>query len=166
MTEQTPAAPVAAIPSVRRAVTVEASQTRAFDVFTRGFNTWWPREHHIGPGNLETAIIEPFAGGRWYEQLTGGVECEVGRVLLWEPPARLMLAWHITPQWKYEPDPDKASEIELRFIAEGPTRTRVELEHRHFERHGDGGDTMRSQVDSGWPGLLDLYARVAQESNA
>jgi uncharacterized protein YndB with AHSA1/START domain len=149
---------------VRQTVTVKAPVERAFAVFTEGFDTWWPREHHLGEADLKAAVLEPRPGGRWYEQTVDGKECEWGRVLAWEPPNRLMLSWQISPEFAAEPDPAKASEIEIRFTAEGPDQTRVDLEHRAFERHGPGGDAMREAVGGagGWGGGLQRYAAAVQ----
>jgi uncharacterized protein YndB with AHSA1/START domain len=134
--------------SVRKTITVAASQERAFEVYTAGFGSWWPKEHHIGTADMRTATFEPVAGGRWYETGVDGSECDWGRVLVWEPPNRIVHTWQLQGDWGYDPDPAHASEIEIRFIAEGPNTTRVELEHRHFDRHGDGADRVRTGVDS------------------
>jgi len=135
---------------------------RAFTVFTKGFNTWWPREHHIGAADLDEAVIEPAVGGRYYERGVDGSECDWGQVLAFEPFGRLVLSWHLQGDWKYDPDPAKASEIEVLFIAEAPDRTRVELEHRLIERH-DLAEKVAEGVgqDGGWGGLLHLYAEAA-----
>ncbi|HET9144452.1 SRPBCC family protein [Actinophytocola sp.] len=153
--------------SVRKTVTVRASLQRAFTVFTEGFATWWPESHHIGDADLAEAVIEPRTGGRFYERGVDGSECDWGRVLAFEPPDRVVLSWHLQGDWDYDPDPAKASEVEVRFIAEAPDRTRVELEHRHIERH-DGAEDVRSGVDSegGWGGILAGYAVVVTEPTA
>jgi uncharacterized protein YndB with AHSA1/START domain len=149
--------------AVRRTVTVEASQQRAFEVFTAQFGTWWPKAYSIGEAEMADFVLEPKVGGRWYEVGVDGKECDTGRVTVFEPPDRLVLAWHLDARWQYDPDPARASEVEVRFIAEGPTRTRVELEHRGFERHGDGGDAVRGVVDSpqGWSFCLELFRQQA-----
>ena len=148
------------IAPVRKSVTVKASQQHAFEVFTQGFDSWWPRSHHIGSSPMTRAVIECFAGGRAYSEQTDGTQCDWGQILVWEPPQRFVLAWKISAQWKYEPDLSKSSEVEITFIPEPDGRTRVDLEHRHFERMGPGGDSMRQGVDApgGWGSLLDLYA--------
>jgi uncharacterized protein YndB with AHSA1/START domain len=151
---------------VRKTVTVNASVERAFQVFTDGYDSWWPRSHHIGKSPMQTAIIETRAGGRCYSTQVDGTECDWGRVLVWDPPHRLVLAWQITHEWGYEPDLARSSEVDIRFTSEPDGKTRVDLEHRHFERHGAGGAAMRTAVDSpnGWGGLLQLFAaRVEQE---
>jgi uncharacterized protein YndB with AHSA1/START domain len=152
---------------VRKAILVNASLERAFAVFTEGFDTWWPRSHHIGKQPMDKAIIEGRQGGRLYSRQIDGSECEWGRVLVWEPPQRLVLAWQITPQWAYEPDLTKASEVEILFTATGDATTRVDLEHRHFERHGAGGTAMRTAVDApnGWSGLLQMFADKVNGKN-
>ena len=141
-------------------VHVAATQQRAFDVFTNGFGSWWPMEHHVGGEPAVDAVIEPRAGGRWFERAADGTECDWGRVLEWEAPARILLAWHLTPEFAYDADPALATEVEVRFVAEGPTTTRVELEHRGFEVHGPRAVTMRDAVSApgGWTGIMQGYA--------
>ncbi len=149
-----------ALEAVRQAVTVDVPVERAFDVFTAEMGSWWPLEtHHIGEQAAETAVVEPRAGGRWFERAADGSECDWGRVLAWEPPTRVVFAWHLDAEWGFDPDPAHASEVEIRFIPEGDATTRVELEHRGIERHGAGAVTIRDAVSGpgGWSGLLDLY---------
>lgn len=145
---------------VSKTITVRAGQERAFTVFTERFFSWWPKSHHIGDAELADAVIEPREGGRWYERGADGTECDWGRVLAWEPPSRVVLSWHLQGDWSYHPDPAMASEIEVRFTAESPAVTRVDLEHRHLERH-DNPVEVRSGVDSpnGWTGILAQYAK-------
>ncbi len=148
---------------VRQSVTVNANVERAFRVFTAEFDSWWPRSHHIGKSPMTKAIIEGFVGGRCYSEQEDGTECPWGQVTAWEPPNRFVFAWQITHEWGYEPDLAKSSEVEIRFSPVGDTTTRVDLEHRHFERHGAGGASMKTAVESpnGWSDLLKLYvARV------
>ena len=151
--------------TVRKRLTVEAPCAHAFNVFTSGFDGWWPRAHHIGKADLLAAVIEPKAGGRWYEKGVDGSECEWGRVLAYEPPSRVVLSWHLNGQWEYDPAPSHASEVDVRFIPDGPSRTRVEFEHRHIER-SVGAEQLRAGVDSpqGWSGLLEMFAARAKES--
>jgi uncharacterized protein YndB with AHSA1/START domain len=146
---------------VRKSVRVNAPPARAFEVFTAGIGRWWPKSHHIGASELDAPVIEPKAGGRWYERGVDGVECDIGKVLVWEPPARLVLIWQLTADWKY--DRDLVTEVEVRFIPDGAGATRVELEHRNLERYGDRAEFLRSQIDSegGWTGLLELFAAAA-----
>jgi uncharacterized protein YndB with AHSA1/START domain len=147
--------------TVRKTITVAASQQRAFDVFTAQLGSWWPKEFHIGAADMADFVIEPKVGGRWFEVGVDGTECETGRVTAFEPPDRFTLAWHLSGSWQYDPDPAHASEVEVRFIAEGPTHTRVELEHRGFERHGAGAEAVHGSVSGpqGWTYCLDLFAR-------
>ena len=161
MTAQT----ASAIP-VRKSITVKAGVEHAFNIYTAGFDSWWPREHHIGKSPMKRAIIEGAAGGRCYSEQVDGTECDWGRILVWDPPHRFVMAWQISPSWQYEPDLAKASEVDVRFTPLGDGSTRVDLEHRHFERHGAGGDQIRTVVEGpgGWGGLLDLFkARVEQK---
>jgi uncharacterized protein YndB with AHSA1/START domain len=143
---------------VRKAVRVNADAARAFEAFTAGFTRWWPRSHSIGKGPMKDGVIEPRAGGRWYERSADGSECEWGKVLVWEPPTRIVLAWQIDTQFKY--DPSVISEVEVRFIAASPSLTVVELEHRNIDRLGTHAEEVRNKVDgpNGWGGILELYA--------
>lgn len=142
---------------VRKTVTVAVSQERAFEAFTAEFGSWWPPEYHIGKADLADFILEPKVGGRWYEVGTDGVECDSGRVLAFEPPERVVIAWHLNGHWQFDPDPEHASHVEVRFVAEGPESTRVELEHRGFERHGDGAAAVRAGVEGGWVNAMGRY---------
>jgi len=154
--------------SVRKSIRVRASAERAFHVFTDQLDSWWPRTHHIGNAPLEQTILEGRVGGRCYGKQSDGTECDWATVLEWDPPRRFVLAWQVSPAWQYEPDMAKASEVEVQFTPEEGGYTRVDLEHRNFERHGAGADTMRTAVDSpgGWGELLRLYGgRVEQEWN-
>jgi uncharacterized protein YndB with AHSA1/START domain len=145
---------------VRQSITVRVSQAKAFSVFTDGFDTWWPRTHKIGAAELEHVVLEGRAGGRWYERDIDGSECDWGKVLVWEPPSRLVLAWQLTSEWAY--DADLMTEVEVRFVPDGPDRTRVELEHRGLDAYGDDLHQIRDSFNSpgGWPGLLSAYAAV------
>jgi uncharacterized protein YndB with AHSA1/START domain len=138
--------------SVRTSITVEAPVERAFEVFTKGIGTWWDPSHHILEGELAEMVFEPRVGGYIYDRATDGTECRWSRVLAYEPPSRLVFSWDISPQWQIETDHEKTSEVEVRFNAEGPDRTHVELEHRHLDRHGDGWERVRDAVGSpnGW----------------
>jgi uncharacterized protein YndB with AHSA1/START domain len=151
----------ATLTAVNRSVTVRASPERAFEVFTAGFNTWWPIEsHHIGETMAVEVVIEPRAGGRWFERDAEGAECEWGFVTEWDPPHRLVLAWHLTPEYEFDPDPGKATEIEVRFTPQDG-ETLVELEHRCFEKHAETGARIRETVSGpgGWTELIQLYAK-------
>jgi uncharacterized protein YndB with AHSA1/START domain len=145
---------------VRKSITVKASAERAFDVFTSEYDAWWPRTHHIGKSPMTRAILETRAGGRCYTEHEDGTECDWGKVIAWEPPRRIVLAWQIHGDWSYAPDVLQSSEVEIRFTPETGGLTRVDLEHRHIERHGATAAALRAAVDSpnGWTGLLQLYA--------
>ncbi|MEP6494938.1 MAG: SRPBCC family protein [bacterium] len=149
---------VATIEPVRKHVIIEASQERVFQTFTRDIDTWWPRQHHIGTSPLKRAVLEPMAGGRWYSVCEDGSECTTGRVLAWDPPKRVVLAWQITAQWQY--DPDLITEVEVTFTAEGPRTTRVDLEHRNLERYGVSAVEFRKSIDAsqGWGLILSNFA--------
>ena len=142
---------------VRKSIFVNASQECAFEVFTSGIGRWWPKSHKIGLADLERPVLEPNAGGRWYELGVDGSQCEVGRVLVWEPPARLILIWQLTAEFKF--DPNLVTEVEVHFTPEG-SGTRVDLEHRHLERLGESAEKLREAIDApgGWSGLLALFA--------
>lgn len=150
---------------VRKSITVKASPQRAFDVFTSGFDSWWPREHHIGSSPMKRAIIEGWLGGRCYSEQVDGSECPWGSVTVWDPPRRFVFAWQINAEWKFEPDLSKSSEVEVRFTPVAEGMTRVDLEHRNFDRMPAGAEAMRVGVggDKGWGWLLEVYAdRVAE----
>jgi uncharacterized protein YndB with AHSA1/START domain len=148
--------------AVERTVTVEAPAEKAFRVFTDGLSTWWPIESHkIGASECASVTIEPREGGRWFETGVDGVECDHGRVLVWEPPTRLVLVWQISSTWAF--DPALHTEVEVNFIAESPTRTRVELVHRGLDAYGDDAQQMADTfgAEGGWNGLLRAYAAAA-----
>jgi len=149
--------------SVRTSIVVDAPIERAFSVFTDDMGSWWPSDHHILQGELAEMVFEQRVGGHVYDRATDGSECRWARVLAYEPPHRVVFTWDISAQWQLETDPARASEVEVRFVAEAPDRTRVELEHRHLERHGDGWENVRAAVGSegGWMrGLVALAERL------
>ena len=148
----------AAETSVFESIEVDAPVERAFDVFTREIGTWWPSDHHLLEGELAEMVFEPRVGGHIIDRGVDGSECRWARVLAYEPPDRVVISWDINPRWQLETDPAKTSEVEVRFIPEGPNRTRVELEHRNLDRHGEGWEQMRDAVGSGWAGLPEAFA--------
>ncbi len=148
--------------SVRKVVIVDAPQAVAWRVFTQKMGTWWPlATHKIGKASAVDAVIEPHVGGRWYERGDDGSTCDWGRVLSWEPPSRLVLSWDISAEW--QPDPALNTEIEVRFIPDGATVTRVEFEHRRLDRYGARRDEMRRifDVEGDWGRLLAQFGRAA-----
>lgn len=149
--------------SVRASTTVEVSQERAFSVFTEGMGTWWHRDQHILDAELAGMVFEPHVGGNVVDRGVDGRECRWARVLAYDPPERIVFSWDIDTSWKLETDPSRTSEVEVRFRTEGPDRTRVELEHRHLERHGAGWERMRDAVGSpmGWARGLERFADAA-----
>ena len=154
--------------SVRASVVVDAPIDHAFAVFTTGMNTWWPPEHHILEAELAEMVFEPREGGHIYDRGVDGSECRWARILTYEPPNRFVISWDINTQWKLETDLSRTSEVEVRFTPEADDRTRVELEHRHLDRHGDGWEGMRDAVGSpgGWPGGLELFSHAARRAAA
>jgi uncharacterized protein YndB with AHSA1/START domain len=152
--------------SVRKSVLVNAPIAHAFKVFTERLDTWWPRTHHIGKVEPFTAVLEPRAGGRWFERGADGSECEWGRVLEYSPPTRVAVSWHLGCDYKYDPDPSKASRVDVTFHDEGTGRTRVELVHSQLDRHGAGWQTLRDGVgskDGGWGSIVDSFAAAAAQ---
>lgn len=145
---------------VRRSVTVAASLDKAFDVFTASFGRWWPQSYKIGSSPIKSAVIEPKVGGRWYEIGEDDSECQWGDVLAWEPPSRILLAWRIRADWRF--DPELLTEVEVTFIAAGDGKTRVELEHRGLENMGEAAEAARSTFESehGWSAILGSYQRA------
>jgi uncharacterized protein YndB with AHSA1/START domain len=146
--------------SVETSVVVDVPVERAFELFTGDMAGWWPPEHHILQSELQEMVFEPRVGGGVFDRGTDGTVCRWARVLAYEPPTRLVISWDINLQWQIETDPAKTSEVEVRFEAAGPDRTRVRLEHRHLDRHGDGWENMRDAVGSsgGWTVGLDRFA--------
>jgi uncharacterized protein YndB with AHSA1/START domain len=146
--------------SVKHSIVVEAPIERAFKVFTEEFGSFKPAEHNMLAVPIAETVFEPRVGGYLYDRGTDGSECRWARILTYDPPHRVLLSWNISPQWQIETDPDRTSEWEVRFIAETANRTRVELEHRKLERHGDGWQSVRDGVagDHGWPLYLQRYA--------
>jgi uncharacterized protein YndB with AHSA1/START domain len=147
--------------SVQSQIVVEAPIERAFAVFTEGIGSWFPREYNLLDTEIVERLFEPREGGHVYDRGTDGSECHWARVLAYEPPSRVVISWDIDPQWRIENDPDKTSEVDVRFTSEAPQRTRVELEHRDLDRHGDGWQQTRDSVagPGGWPGCLQAYAQ-------
>jgi uncharacterized protein YndB with AHSA1/START domain len=144
--------PVVAAIDVRRGI------EEAFRVFTAEIGAWWPvADHSVEPDRVETVVLEAGVGGRLYERWHDGGQADWGRVLAWEPPARLLLSW--------SPNPDRPAptEVEVRFVAVEPDHTRVELEHRGWERLGDQGPRSRAGYESGWPGVLEAFAGTAMD---
>ncbi|HKU38429.1 MAG TPA: SRPBCC family protein [Polyangiales bacterium] len=153
--------------SVRKVMRVEAPQAVAWRVFTSSMGTWWPLAHYkIGKAAAVDAIMEPRVGGRWYERGEDGSTCDWGSVLIWEPHGRLVLSWDITADWQYAPE--LKTEIDVRFIPESDSFTRVELEHRRLDRYGARRDEMRRIFDSegDWGRLLEAFGRVAAQERA
>jgi len=146
---------------VRKSITIEAPASHVFAVFVERIDAWWPRKNHIGRTETFSAVIEPRIGGRWFERGDDGSECDWGTVLDWEPPHNLLLSWNINADWQY--DPSSLTEVEVRFIEEGPGRTRVELEHRKLELFADKAQMMRAIFDSdeGWLGTLQALREAA-----
>ena len=145
--------------SVRSEIVVDAPIERAFAVFTEQFDRIKPREHNMLGVDIAETVFEPRVGGSIYDRGVDGSECRWARVLAYEPPERVVFSWDIGPTWQIETDPGRTSEVEVRFVVESPERTRVELEHRHIDRHGDGWEGVREgvQADQGWPLYLQRY---------
>ena len=145
---------------IRRSLTVPATPDKAFEVFTAGFSKWWPPSHKIGASPYKASVIEPRKGGRWYEIGEDGSECQWGEVLAWDPPKRLVLAWRITTDWRF--DPHLLTEVEVNFLPAEPGHTRVELEHRLLENMGPAGEQARAIFESegGWPGILRRFEQA------
>jgi hypothetical protein len=150
------------IAPVRKQLVVKASQSRAFAVFTSEMSRWWPATHSILKSPLKQCIVEPRVGGRWYAVGEDGSTCQTGYVIDWRPPQAVVLAWQINAQWQY--DPDLVTEVDVKFIAESDTSTRIELEHRYLERMGENAGNARNAVDSsgGWSAILEAFRICAE----
>jgi uncharacterized protein YndB with AHSA1/START domain len=147
---------------VRQTVTVPITPDRAFRLFTEELESWWPMDTHKLSEGPATEVFETHEGGRWYELAEDGSECTVATMLVWQPPRRLVMAWQLTPEWRFEPDLERATQVEVTFEEEG-AGTRVTLEHRGFEAYGEAGGGMRESVggDEGWPVIMERFAEVA-----
>lgn len=147
---------------VRRQVAVDAPIERAFDLFVGRFGDFKPKEHNLLGVPIVDTVVDTHVGGHIYDRGEDGSECRWARILAYDPPDRVVFSWDISPTWQVEPDPDRTSEVEVRFVEEGPERTRVVLEHRHLDRHGPGWEGVRSGVegDGGWPLCLERYAAL------
>jgi uncharacterized protein YndB with AHSA1/START domain len=155
----------AAETTVQTAIVVDAPIERAFRFFTEDFGSFKPPEHNLLEVEIADTVFEPREGGYLYDRGVDGSECRWARVLAYEPPERVVISWDISPQWRIETDLARTSEVEVRFIADAPDRTRVELEHRNLERHGEGWEGLREGVggDAGWPLYLQRYAALVAE---
>jgi uncharacterized protein YndB with AHSA1/START domain len=151
-----------AAPVVRRQIVVEAPIDKAFAVFTERFGDFKPPEHNLLAAPVAETVFEPRVGGSIFDRATDGSECHWARVLVYEPPQRVVFSWDIGPTWQVETEPENTSEVEVRFVAESPERTRVELEHRNIDRHGPGWQSVADGVghDQGWPLYLARYAAL------
>jgi uncharacterized protein YndB with AHSA1/START domain len=150
--------------AVTHSVLVPLDPEAAFELFADRFGDWWPKDsHHIADADAADVCLEPRAGGRWYERAEDGSECEWGSVLEVDRPNRILLAWQLTPEFRYDPDAEKATQVEVSFVAEENSGTRVTLVHSGFEVHGEAGAAMRDSVggDGGWATLMDLYKNAA-----
>ena len=151
--------------TVRKQVVVDTPIERAFSVFTDRFGDFKPPEHNMLGAPITETVFEPRVGGGIVDRAADGSECRWARILAFDPPDRVVFSWDISPRWTIETDQARTSEVEVRFFAESPTRTRVELEHRHLDRHGPGWEAITGGVDGpdGWPLYLDRYAALANE---
>ena len=139
---------------------IAASIERAFEVFTAGLDSWWPRTHHIGKADMAMAVLEPRAGGRWYELGVDGSTCEWGVVLAWEPPSHVSMSWHLDGDFQFDADRSQSSRVDVYFEKLGPDSTRITLIHSGLDRHGETWTRLRDSITSGWPTILRLYRDV------
>jgi uncharacterized protein YndB with AHSA1/START domain len=157
----------AAAQVVSRHIVVSAPIEEAFDTFTSRFGDFKPREHNMLAAPIAETVFEPRVGGHIYDRGTDGSLCRWARVLVYDPPQRIVFSWDIGPTWQVETEPENTSEVEVRFISEDAQRTRVELEHRNLDRHGPGWESVRDGVahEQGWPLYLDRYAALLSDGS-
>ena len=146
--------------SVRRTLRVDVPVDFAFRMLTEKMSTWWPASHHIGKVPFAEVIVEPRVGGKWMERGHNGEECQWGTVLAWDPPRQVVFSWQLQADWSFSTDMSCASEVAFTFFAEGREATRMEFEHRHLERHGEGWEAIRKGVEGGWIGILVEFERT------
>jgi uncharacterized protein YndB with AHSA1/START domain len=149
--------------TIHKEVIVNASQEKAFRIFTDGFDSWWPRTHHIAKVEMKEAVVEPKLGGRWFERGVDGSECEWGKVIAWEPPKRFALSWQLTADYQY--DPNFVTEVEVTFEAQGANKTLVTLEHKNLDRYGDKQGKVITSIgneEGGWGGIMKIYAAIVE----
>jgi len=153
--------------TVRKQVVVDTSIERAFTVFTSRFGDFKPPEHNMLAAPVAETVFEPWAGGCIVDRAADGTECRWARILVFDPPGLVVFSWDISPQWTIETDQARTSEVEVRFYAESPARTRVELEHRHIDRHGPGWEALTGGVEGpeGWSLYLSRYAALLKEGH-
>jgi uncharacterized protein YndB with AHSA1/START domain len=151
---------------VRREIVVDAPLDKAFTTFVERFGDFKPPEHNLLGSPIAKTTFDTHVGGHIYDVAEDGSECRWARVLAYEPPDRVVFSWDISPTWQIESDPESTSEVEVRFVAEGPDRTRLELEHRNLDRHGSGWESVRDGVDgdAGWPLYLDRYGELLRNA--
>src|ERR1700753_4031674 len=148
---------------IRKSLWVDTSPARAFEVFSARMSSWWPPTHSILKSPLKQCIVEPWVGGRWYSTGEDGSSCDIGRVLVWQPPERLVLSWQITPDWAI--DPDLVTEVDVRFTA-ADGGAQIDLEHPHLERMGGKAAVARAAVDApnGWAAILGSFKKAAEHA--
>ena len=155
------------IPPLTGTLTVNVPLEQAFAFFTESINSWWPAQYHIGQADMAEAILEGRVGGRWYERGVDGSECDWGYVRVWEPPTRMVVTWQINGYWQYDPDPEHASEVEVRFSPDGAEQTLVEVTHDRLDRLV-AGQELRDGITGGggWGSLLQAFAVAASSAKA
>jgi len=144
--------------SIKKELLVDASQETCFKAFTEKMDLWWPRTHHVGSCPMVESVLEPGVNGRWYSRHDDGSEVNVGYVMQWDPYAQVVLVWQIDGNFKC--DPTLHTEVEVNFIPEGPTQTRVKFEHKNIERLGSGKHF--ANMNEGWGHILNLYKQVTE----
>lgn len=153
---------------VRLTVDVAARPERAFHIFTTQFDRIKPHDHNLLSVEIAETVFEARVGGFVYDRGVDGTVCRWARVLAYDPPNRIVISWDIGPRWQIETDPARTSEVEIRFTAQGAGRTRIDLEHRHIDRHGDGWEAVREGVghEGGWALYLKRFDGIVTSHDA